>query len=89
LGLDRDLPETARLGQPRKDYPVASGMKLWGNVAAILVLLVGLLWTLQGAGVIGGSVMSGVSFWLYAGLVMMAAAIGGFCWVNFRGTREL
>jgi hypothetical protein len=44
---------------------------------AVVLLLVGLVWIGQGAGLIGGSVMTGSSFWLYVGvvLVVLAAAI--------------
>lgn len=44
---------------------------------AVVLLLVGLVWTGQGAGVIPGSFMSGSSFWLGVGLVclVLAAAI--------------
>ena len=49
-------------------------MKLFGTIAGILLLLVGLLWILQGANIIGGSVMSGQSQWLYIGIV--AALVG-------------
>ena len=40
----------------------------------VLVALVGLLWTLQGTGVLGGSAMSGVAFWAVVGIVLI---IGG------------
>ena len=33
----------------------------------VLLVLVGLLWTLQGLGMVGGSVMSGVTFWAIIG----------------------
>ena len=42
----------------------------------VIALLVGLVWTLQGAGVIGGSVMSGSSFWLAAGVVLLIVGAG-------------
>jgi len=40
----------------------------------ILLVLVGALWTLQGLGVVGGSVMSGVTLWAIIGPIV---AIGG------------
>ncbi|MCU1536813.1 MAG: hypothetical protein JWP82_1164 [Humibacillus sp.] len=40
----------------------------------ILLVLVGALWTLQGLGVVGGSVMSGVTLWAVIGPVV---ALGG------------
>jgi hypothetical protein len=42
----------------------------------VLVMLAGVLFTLQGFGVIGGSVMSGVSFWAVAGPVIAVAGLG-------------
>ncbi len=42
----------------------------------ILVLLVGLVWTLQGADVLMGSVMSGSSFWLAMGAVLLVVGLG-------------
>ena len=44
---------------------------------AIVLLLVGLVWIGQGAGLIPGSFMTGSSFWLEVGvvLVVLAAAI--------------
>jgi hypothetical protein len=59
-------------------------MKLWANVAAIVVLLVGLVWTLQGANVIGGSFMSGQSRWLYIGIAVLIVSLGALWWINFK-----
>ncbi|WP_141788367.1 hypothetical protein [Oryzihumus leptocrescens] len=41
----------------------------------VLVALVGLLWTLQGTGVLGGSAMSGVAFWAVVGIVLIIAGV--------------
>jgi hypothetical protein len=46
-------------------------VKLIGGVALVLI---GLLWALQGVGVLGGSTMSGHSQWLLIGAV--AAVVG-------------
>jgi hypothetical protein len=59
-------------------------MRLAGNIVGIIALLIGLLWILQGSNVIGGSVMSGESQWLYIGV---AVALGGAVivwWANRR-----
>ena len=40
-------------------------------VAGVIVALVGLLFTLQGAGVIKGSAMSGTTFWTVAGPIII------------------
>ena len=41
----------------------------------ILVMLAGVIFTLQGVGVLGGSVMSGVTFWAVAGPVIALAGL--------------
>jgi hypothetical protein len=53
---------------------------VWVWVGGVLAV-VGLLFTLQGAGVIGGSVMSGSTFWAVAGPIiivigLITAAVG-------------
>jgi hypothetical protein len=49
-----------------------------------LLALVGVIFALQGAGAIGGSAMSGVTFWAYAGPVI--AVIGLV--IAFLGLRQ-
>lgn len=51
-------------------------MKLFGTVAGLLLILVGAVWILQGANILGGSVMSGQSQWLYIGIVVAIAGAG-------------
>ncbi len=51
-------------------------------VLGVVLLLTGLLWTLQGLGVVGGSPMSGVTLWAVVGPVvallgLLLAVIGG------------
>ena len=41
----------------------------------ILLVLVGALWTLQGLGVVGGSVMSGVTLWAIVGPLVVLVGI--------------
>ena len=41
----------------------------------ILLVLVGALWTLQGLGVVAGSVMSGVTLWAIVGPIVVLAGI--------------
>ena len=43
-------------------------------IVAVLLALVGLVWLGQGTGLIGGSAMSGSSFWAVVGLVLLVAA---------------
>jgi hypothetical protein len=59
-------------------------MKLWMNVAAIVVLLVGLVWILQGANLLKGSFMTGQSLWLYVGIAFTIAALGALWWINLK-----
>jgi hypothetical protein len=40
-----------------------------------LLALVGIIFALQGAGAIGGSAMSGVTFWAWAGPVIAVAGL--------------
>jgi hypothetical protein len=47
---------------------------LWVLVGAVLALL-GLLFTLQGANVIGGSAMSGTTFWTVAGPIIIVIGL--------------
>ncbi len=54
----------------------------WPQLVIGLVLsLMGLVWALQGVGVLGGSVMSGKMQWLWIGLVVL---LGGL-WLTYRG----
>lgn len=41
----------------------------------VLITLAGVIFTLQGVGVIGGSAMSGVTFWAVAGPVIAVAGL--------------
>ena len=43
-------------------------------VIALLLAVVGAVWTLQGLGVIGGSAMSGTLFWAGAGIALIVGA---------------
>jgi hypothetical protein len=53
-------------------------------IAGVVVALVGLLFTLQGAGVMKGSAMSGSAFWAVAGpvIIIVGLAVVG---VGIRG----
>jgi hypothetical protein len=52
-------------------------------VVGVVLILVGVVWTLQGLDVLGGSGMSGSSFWAVVGPAV--AAVGAFLVV--RGAR--
>jgi hypothetical protein len=43
-------------------------------VIAVLLALVGAVWTLQGLGIIAGSAMSGTLFWAGAGIAIIVGA---------------
>jgi len=43
--------------------------------AGFVLTLAGVVFTLQGVGVLGGSVMSGVTFWAVAGPVIVLAGV--------------
>jgi hypothetical protein len=44
-------------------------------LVGVVVALLGLLFTLQGAGVIGGSAMSGTTFWTVAGPIIIVVGL--------------
>lgn len=50
------------------------------RVLGIALLLVGLLWVLQGAGIVGGSFMTGQSRWLYIGIATAVLGAAVFGW---------
>jgi hypothetical protein len=51
-------------------------------VGGLILVLVGLLWTLQGVGLVGGSVMSGVTLWAIVGPIV--AVVGVYLLVRAR-----
>ncbi len=44
--------------------------------AAVVMLLLGLVWIAQGTGLLGGSAMSGQSIWAIIGIVVIVAGVG-------------
>ncbi|HET6259122.1 hypothetical protein [Pseudonocardia sp.] len=44
-------------------------------VLGALLLIIGAVWTLQGANLLGGSFMSGSRMWLVIGLVVLIAGV--------------
>ncbi|MEO5805289.1 hypothetical protein [Devosia sp.] len=57
-------------------------MKIAGNIVGVVLLLMGVLWSLQGANVIGGSMMSGQSQWLVIGVILLFVGLGVLYWAN-------
>ena len=56
-------------------------------VVAAIAALVGLVWTLQGAGALPGSFMTGDRLWLWLGVALIAAAVAYAIWPRFRRRR--
>ncbi|MFW5471186.1 hypothetical protein ACOCJ4_14200 [Knoellia sp. CPCC 206435] len=52
---------------------MSSGLRL---ALGILLVVVGLVWMLQGLGVLGGSAMSGVTLWAVVGPLVALAGVG-------------
>ena len=55
------------------------------NLLAGVLILVGALWMGQGYGIIEGSVMTGDSFWLYVGIIMM---LGGLALLIYKRMKK-
>jgi hypothetical protein len=49
--------------------------RIWSLVGGAVLVLVGLLWILQGLNVVGGSGMSGQGIWAVIGVVIGAAGV--------------
>jgi hypothetical protein len=58
-------------------------MQIALRILGVLFLLVGAVWTLQGVGILPGSVMTGSSFWAGAGIVCLLIGIGALLY-SFR-----
>jgi hypothetical protein len=58
-----------------------------GPIVGVVLALVGVLWTLQGVGVIGGSVMTGSRLWTINGLIALFVGIG-LIWLAVRVRRS-
>ncbi len=51
-------------------------------IVGVILAVVGLVWTGQGAGLIGGSFMTGQSLWLYIGIAMLCAGAALVAWAR-------
>lgn len=60
-------------------------MKRVGSVIGVMLVLLGVVWMLQGANIMGGSSMSGQSQWLYIGAVVALAGAALFYWMRRSG----
>ncbi len=61
-------------------------MRIALNVVAVLLVLAGAVWFLQGINVLGGSVMSGQSQWVLIGGIVALVGIGLLVFANRRRT---
>jgi len=52
-------------------------------IGGIVALLLGIVWLLQGVGILPGSVMTGQSFWAAVGLILIVCG-GGVLFVGIR-----
>ncbi|MGA9533926.1 MAG: hypothetical protein WBR18_14495 [Anaerolineales bacterium] len=59
-------------------------MKSLGYVISTLLILTGIVWFLQGIGVLPGSFMSGQIQWAVAGAVSAAIGVGALLWLRQR-----
>ena len=50
-------------------------MKTVRPIVGVILIVVGVLWSLQGAGAVGGGAMSGHSQWLVIGIVIALAGV--------------
>ncbi len=55
-------------------------MKIFLNVVAVLFILAGIVWFLQGINVLPGSVMSGQTQWVINGAIVVVAGIALIVW---------
>lgn len=57
--------------------------KIIKSLLALLALVIGLIWILQGVGLVGGSFMTGQPQWLYTGIVTALLGLAALVWVNW------
>ena len=61
-----------------------AAMKTSLNLLGSALLFLGVIWTFQGVGVVGGSFMTGQSLWVWIGLLTMVVGIALIIWINRR-----
>ncbi|CDX13728.1 conserved exported hypothetical protein [Mesorhizobium sp. ORS 3324] len=57
-------------------------MRLIRILLALIVTTIGVLWSLQGLGLVQGSFMTGQREWLYIGLITMLVGLLGLRWAS-------
>jgi len=60
-------------------------MKLFQTIVPALAVVVGIVWILQGAGLLGGSFMTGRTEWFWIGIVTALAGCIAFLWLRRPG----
>jgi len=58
-------------------------MRQFLTIVGIVMILIGGLWILQGANIVGGSVMTGETHWVFIGAVVVAAGLVLTYWANW------
>jgi hypothetical protein len=61
-------------------------MRIFLSILGALIILVGVVWFLQGINVIGGSVMTGQSQWAIYGGISIVVGAGLLAFANRRNT---
>ncbi len=64
-------------------------MRIFLSILAVLLILVGVVWVLQGIGVIGGSVMTGQSQWTIIGGITFVVGLGLLVFANRKKSSTL
>jgi hypothetical protein len=59
-------------------------MRVGLNLVGALLMLIGAVWALQGAGALGGSFMTGQTRWLEIGVACFVAGAVVLVWANLR-----
>ena len=57
-------------------------MRIVMNIVAVILVLFGSVWFLQGINVLPGSFMSGQSRWAVRGGILVFAGLAGLVWAN-------
>jgi LPXTG-motif cell wall-anchored protein len=61
-------------------------MRIAANVVSVILVLLGLLWIVQGSNLMPDTAMSGQSMWLWIGVVVLIVGAVGLWWANRRRT---
>ena len=59
-------------------------MRIAGNVVGVVLVLLGLLWIVQGSNIMPNTAMSGQTMWLWIGVVVVIIGAVALWWVNMR-----